>query len=457
MTKHIPQPPAHFFPFTVCHESTDATQHVVIFGIFFILPAALSVALSLAAAPGLMAEEALPASTSALAPAQDSTPHPAAIMDDQPATWSVFDHPATSQRHIMAFTQPAAELHLAAEFPGRVLSIMVREGKAVPEASDRWAQVVRLDSALLKKQRAQLEQQAAVAQAQANKPPRPSPKLSMKQRFSSQKLNDYSNSSRRSKLVNNSMTPRTILRHKHCSPAVLTTSSTSSPSPTNRNCSSDCLSSEQIDRHILRAPSGWMVREHLREPGSMVQPGEAIVSLVQMDALAIEIPLNTEELSAVAAQDDLSLALLDVRDDQGQPVQILATQHRVDPVADPVSRKRVLELRFPASDLDALDVKGIEGVEAAGGMRVQLTLTVPDRSGGFRIPTAYLGRRLEQFYVINAADNQELSVQVLRQDKSGAIISGTGLPAQVALRPIIIDEVIMTDAASADTDSQDEE
>lgn len=153
---------------------------------------------------------------------------------------------------------------------------------------------------------------------------------------------------------------------------------------------------ERKQRQCIRPPAGWrVVRRHV-EPGQWVNSGEPVVEVGDYRSLRVPFALDLAGYEALLRQQDH----LKVRLPQ-QEREVAARLLRVSPAFDETSRKIGVELEVA------------DGVEKPrGGLRVELALEVPLRTGAVLVPEAALAQRYEQYW-LTRPDGTEVKVVYL--------------------------------------------
>lgn len=153
---------------------------------------------------------------------------------------------------------------------------------------------------------------------------------------------------------------------------------------------------ERKRRHCITVPAGWTVTERRVEPGQWVAAGEPVGQAGDFTGLLVPFALSHEEVKALRAQqDDLQVELLD--EQRLVPAQAV----HWNPAFDEQTRKTAVDLALK------------EGIaERRGGLRVALTLRLPDPSGALLAPREALAERFGQFWVLGT-NGRELPVVYL--------------------------------------------
>jgi RND family efflux transporter MFP subunit len=153
---------------------------------------------------------------------------------------------------------------------------------------------------------------------------------------------------------------------------------------------------ERKQRYCIRPPAGWRVIRRLVEPGEWVNAGEPVVEVGDYRSLLVPFALSQEEYQVLLREKDhLKLWL------PHQGSEVAATLLRTSPAFDEASRKIHLDLEI---------AEGV--VNPRGGLRADLSLDIPLRSGAVLVPSAALTQRFEQYW-LTRADGEEIQVVYL--------------------------------------------
>jgi RND family efflux transporter MFP subunit len=172
---------------------------------------------------------------------------------------------------------------------------------------------------------------------------------------------------------------------------------------------------ERLARTRIRAPAGWSVTARTVEPGQWVGEGEVVGAAADFSALLVPFALTPEQYAALSAAGEdhgegigdgiggLQLRLLDLDRDKAR--QVPASLYRVNPGFDPDTRKVLVDLRIDA-----------EVEPKRGGLRVGLSLALPERTGAVLLPAAAVDERYEEYWVTREDGTR---VQVMRLGDAG--------------------------------------
>lgn len=159
---------------------------------------------------------------------------------------------------------------------------------------------------------------------------------------------------------------------------------------------------ERKERLCIKAPDGWRVIKRHVEPGKWVNAGEPVLEVGDYSRLVAPFALSMGEFQALkTAQQSggLKVTLPDLQ------TELPAKLIRVSPAFDDQSRKIHLELELS------------EGLPAhRGGLRVDLSLNIPTRSGAVLVPQSALQQRYEQYW-LKRSDGNEIPVVYLGRSK----------------------------------------
>lgn len=143
---------------------------------------------------------------------------------------------------------------------------------------------------------------------------------------------------------------------------------------------------EQLARHTVQAPAGFIVIERMIEPGEWVTAGQSLATVGDFSTLVAPFALDEEQFHWLRAHPpELVLRSADGKEHK-------AKLHQVSPAFDPETRKINVELAFSAKNM-----------EARGGQRVELDVLLPDRAGTLLVPRSSLQKRYEQYWLTTPA------------------------------------------------------
>jgi RND family efflux transporter MFP subunit len=154
---------------------------------------------------------------------------------------------------------------------------------------------------------------------------------------------------------------------------------------------------ERRQRLCINAPTGWRVIKRFVEPGQWVNAGEPVVEVGDYSRLVVPFALSMKEYQALLAQKKLGLSVTLPEQRLAIPARLI----RLSPAFDGQSRKIHFELELS---------KGLPSYR--GGLRVELALQIPTRSGAVLIPEKALQQRYEQYW-LKQPDGREIPVVYL--------------------------------------------
>jgi hypothetical protein len=153
---------------------------------------------------------------------------------------------------------------------------------------------------------------------------------------------------------------------------------------------------ERLIRTRIRAPAGWQVTGRSVEPGQWVKSGESVGEAADFSTLIVPFALTPEQYTALTtAEDGIHLRLPDLRQ------EVAASIYRTNPGFDPDTRKIAVDLQIR----DEIEPR-------RGGLRAQLGLHLPERTGAVMLPTAAVERSYEELWVTRE-DGKRLRVMLL--------------------------------------------
>ena len=158
---------------------------------------------------------------------------------------------------------------------------------------------------------------------------------------------------------------------------------------------------EKKSRHCIHTPEDWRVIQRHVEVGEWINTGQPVVEIGDYRRLLVPFALSLEEFQALqAAGDRLSLRL------PQRDTQVAVIPLRVSPAFDEASRKIAVELEIatPLSD-------------PRGGLRAELSLSLPFDTGAVMLPATALQQRYEQYW-LKRPDGEEVRVVYLGREAS---------------------------------------
>ncbi len=155
---------------------------------------------------------------------------------------------------------------------------------------------------------------------------------------------------------------------------------------------------ERLVRHCISASPGWLVIERQVEPGQWVNKGQQVAKVGDYSRLLVPYALSNIEFHTLQQKRELHLWFPYL----GKKVS--ARISRVSPAFDETSRKIRVELEI---DDDQVDLRG--------GLRAELSLRLPLKSGAVILPRSALQERYEQYW-LKREDGTEIKVVYLGRD-----------------------------------------
>ncbi len=153
---------------------------------------------------------------------------------------------------------------------------------------------------------------------------------------------------------------------------------------------------EKLKRHCIKAPQGWKMIERLVEPGQWLSVGDPVAKVGDYRSLLVPLALSVSEMRALEhKQDDLTVRLPEYN------LTVPSRIGRISPSFDEKSRKiqvdLILEKQLPVH---------------RGGLRVEVTLELPEPAGTFLISANALDKKFEEVW-LERKDGSRISVDLL--------------------------------------------
>ncbi|MDY7001612.1 MAG: efflux RND transporter periplasmic adaptor subunit, partial [Thermodesulfobacteriota bacterium] len=281
--------------------------------------------------------------------------------------------PATRSATLTGFTRPKAEIPLVSENAGKVLEVLADIGETVPK-SGVFARLdptfIELDFEANQVEQARLESEIAYLDKEAARY-----RILVRENTAAQASLD--------KLEQD------LEKSRHQLEALKVQEKTLQ---------------EKLSRCEVKARPGWKITARNIEPGEWVAAGQTLGQAGDFSSLIAPFALTPEEYAALSRQDaPLTLTLPDFS--VGVPVKI----YRVSPDFDPKTRKINVDLAL-----------GKDMPELRGGLRTELTLKVPDKSGAVLVPKEAITERYEE-YLLTRENGQTVRVMVLGPGPEGML------------------------------------
>lgn len=296
-----------------------------------------------------------------------------ALASDEAATFSPV--PAERVETLTAYTRAETTMQIASEVPGRVLEVYADVGEQVPR-DGVFARVddtfVRLDLAEQRVQRRRLE-------------------------------------TRRDYYRKEALRYRDLVAGRHADQSTLDRFEQELAQAELQLEALDVTIerlTEQLQRHKVRAPAGFRVITRAVEPGEWVAAGQVLAELGDFRTLVAPFALDLAQFDWL--QENAGELELDVHG-ADSALRVAARLHEVSPAFDPQTRKINVQLAYDA-----------EQTQARGGLRVQLQVPLPDRSGAMLVPASAVSTRYEQHW-LTRPDGSRLYVVLLGSEPDGRL------------------------------------
>ena len=143
---------------------------------------------------------------------------------------------------------------------------------------------------------------------------------------------------------------------------------------------------ELLARHQVKAAPGWRIIERYVEPGQWVPNGKVLARAGDYRTLLVPLAVTPAELVSLKQKKTIPLHLPD-EDLSGH-----GSLYRVSPGFDPVTRKIRVEILLDQRTYEKISLK-------QGGVRVEITIRIPDPMHGFLIPAHAVVERYEEHWL----------------------------------------------------------
>ncbi len=159
---------------------------------------------------------------------------------------------------------------------------------------------------------------------------------------------------------------------------------------------------EKLKRHCIKAPQGWKMIERLAEPGQWLNVGDPVAKVGDYRSLLVPLALSVSEMRALKhKQYDLTVKLPEYE------LTVPSRIGRISPSFDEKSRKiqvdLILQKKLPVH---------------RGGLRVEVTLELPEPAGTFLISADALDKKFEEVW-LERKDGSRISVDLLGYAEHG--------------------------------------
>jgi membrane fusion protein, multidrug efflux system len=171
---------------------------------------------------------------------------------------------------------------------------------------------------------------------------------------------------------------------------------------------------ERLERHVIRAPSGWTIIARNVEPGQWVARGQQVGVAGDFSSLKVPFALTVEELAALKAMGSSIPVRLPDLSARGEAILVT-----VSPDFDPQTRKVHVELKLRKGDFSF-----------RGGLRTSLVLSLPESGSVFLVPETALLQAYEEHFLLRP-EGGRVPVVVLRTEEGMArVASGEIAPGE---------------------------
>ncbi|BCO08080.1 hypothetical protein GF1_04560 [Desulfolithobacter dissulfuricans] len=156
---------------------------------------------------------------------------------------------------------------------------------------------------------------------------------------------------------------------------------------------------ELLARHRVLGPPGYLVMARHVEPGQWVTTGQPLARAGDFRTLTVPLAVTYTEFQALEQMEKIPVSLPELN------LRGTASLYRISPGFDPLSRKTKIQLALDLETMARLPVR-------RGGLRVELTLRLPDPLGGLLVPAPAVEERYKEHW-LTRADHTRIRVIVL--------------------------------------------
>ena len=314
--------------------------------------------------------------------------------------WKPLAHPAKLIRSITSFTEPSAFVDVKAEYDGRLLKWQVQEGVILSAKSPKVL-LVKQDDKLaklsLQREEASLKSQRQVLKTHVAE----HALLKRELAFRKLEMDRISGLAKEGKVPKANFDKavfefdRTALSVKQSEEEIALQKQTIVEQKV-----TVARAAETLSRYQIYAGQGWVLNERVLEEGAWVAAGQTVARLADLRQYSIYVRLNDKEFRSFKNLDPKKINLKTVL---GNKV-VVAKLHRVDQNFDPVSRKRLIELRVDNSKELKLD----------SGTELKLKMDMPYPQPVVKLPVDFTYKKFERLHV-KTTEGIEIALNPLRK------------------------------------------
>lgn len=178
---------------------------------------------------------------------------------------------------------------------------------------------------------------------------------------------------------------------------------------------------ENLERHSITAPPGWLVIERMVEPGEFVQMGQTVASVGDFSLLIVPFSLGFKELQALKQAENIKLILPELG------LSVKSGVFSISPSFSETTKKIEVKLILAGHSPKADEL-------IRGGLRAELRLQLPGDGQSFTLPLSAIINRYDAHWVMRS-DGKRIRVIFLGTDVDGAtgIVSSPELTADDSL------------------------
>jgi RND family efflux transporter MFP subunit len=160
---------------------------------------------------------------------------------------------------------------------------------------------------------------------------------------------------------------------------------------------------ENLARHTITAPKGWILIERMIEPGEYVQTGQAVANIGDFSEMLISLALSYNELKILRQSETIPLYFPDIG------LKTTARLYRVSPTFTEATKK------IP---VDLIIENNLQENSIRGGLRAELHLKQQEETA-FVLPFSALINRYDAYWIVKE-NNERMKVIFLGKTDNGA-------------------------------------
>lgn len=169
---------------------------------------------------------------------------------------------------------------------------------------------------------------------------------------------------------------------------------------------------QNLARHTITAPAGWIVIERMTEPGEYLQPGQAVAKIGDFREAIVSLALSYNELAILKEKKNIPVYFPDI------DLTTTAKIYRISPTFVETTKKIPVDVTISNNQ---------QGQLIRGGLRAELYLEQREEAT-FMVPLSAVIQRYNAHWIVKE-NNERLKVLFLgnTDDGKSAIISAQDL------------------------------